>query len=184
MNERVFPPAAQMSSEEFELYVAEFMRRETTTLPGATVEHLKKIKGLDGTYEIDVLLTFQVAGALYKTLIECKKHSHPIKRDLVQVLADRVRSLGAQKGMIFTTSSYQTGAIEYGQAHGISLVTVSDFLPEYETRSLTAPEQPKNMTLWRVGLKSDSWTMRRFSNKDFYEDFEDRISNSITQSPQ
>lgn len=63
-----------------------------------SVQHLEKLDGTDGAYEIDVTARFRALGADFLVLIECKHHRHPVKRDIVQVLYDRIRAVGAHKG--------------------------------------------------------------------------------------
>ncbi|WP_229635467.1 restriction endonuclease [Pseudomonas syringae] len=83
-----------------------------------------------------MLAKFQAfAGAELMVLIECKKYRNAVERELVQVLHDKVRSLGAHKGMLFTTSGFQSGAIKYAKAHGIALVSIVDGAATYQTRS-------------------------------------------------
>ncbi len=163
MNEdRAFPLPVDVTASEFEVLVADHIREQVALIPGANVEHLKKLAAPDGTYEIDVLLSFAIAGGDYKTLIECKRHAYPIKRDVVQILVARLRSLGAQKGMIYTTSSYQEGAKQYAREHGITLVSVTGMFPQYETRSLGGPIQPFYLSAWDVALPEGDSYMRRF----------------------
>jgi Restriction endonuclease len=63
-------------------------------------------------------------GAIYRTLIECKRYSNPIEREIVMILLQKLQSTGSQKGMIFSTSPFQSGAIEFAKIHGIALVYV------------------------------------------------------------
>ena len=74
-------------------------------------------------------------GTLIKVLIECKHHRTPIKREVIQVLNDRIKSLGAQKGILFSTSKFQSGCIEYAEQHGIALVRLIEGKYLYETKS-------------------------------------------------
>nr|WP_249671834.1 restriction endonuclease [Pseudomonas syringae] len=55
-------------------------------------------------------------------MIECKKYRNAVERELVQVLQDKVRSVGAHKSMLFTTTEFQSEAVKYAKAHGIALV--------------------------------------------------------------
>lgn len=94
------------------------------------------VEAYDSTYQIDVLAKFQAfAGAEFIVLIECKKYRSAVERELVQVLHDKVRSIGAHKGMLFTTSGFQSGAIKYATVHGIALVSIIDGAATYQTRS-------------------------------------------------
>lgn len=74
------------------------------------------------------------------------------------MLHDKVRSVGAHKGMLFTTSGFQSRAIKYAKAHGIALVSIIDGAATYETRSAfpVAAQRPAwlnlpKFTLWRAG---------------------------------
>jgi restriction system protein len=102
-----------LSPEDYEKAVAEMLRASEHGLAEFDVTHRKVLQGQDGDYEIDVLARFKALGGDFKVLIECKHHRSPVKRDVVQVLKDRLHSTGSQKGMIFSTSGFQKGAIEY-----------------------------------------------------------------------
>jgi len=115
-----------ISAEEFEIVVEDLLRRVGMGLPEFEVQRLEKIQAPDGVYEIDVTARFEVLGASFLVLIECKHHKNPIKREVVQVLYDRLRAAGAHKGMIFSTAKFQKGAIEFAQAHRIALIQFMD----------------------------------------------------------
>jgi restriction system protein len=67
-------------------------------------------------------------------LAECKDHARPVEREDVQVLADKLRAAGAQKGMLFSTNGFQKGAIDYARSHGIALIRIIEGALTYETR--------------------------------------------------
>ena len=115
-----------MSPERFEAEVEKLLRKAGIGLPEFHVQRLEKIQASDGVYEIDVTARFEVLGASFLVLVECKHHKNPIKREVVQVLYDRVRAVDAHKGMIFSTASFQKGAIEFARAHKIALIQVVD----------------------------------------------------------
>ncbi len=119
---------------EFERLVASVLQKQGVGLNDLDVRHLDPIQGDDGEYKIDVTARFEAFGANFLVLIECKHQSRPIERDVVQVLADKVRSVGAQKRMLFSTTRFQRGALEYARVHGIALVRVADGRTTYETR--------------------------------------------------
>lgn len=120
---------------EFEQLVASMLRKQGVGLKDFQVHHLEPIIGSDGEYKIDVTARFEALGANFLVLIECKHQSRPVEREVVQVLADKVRSLGAQKAMVFATTRFQRGALEYARLHGVALVRVADGRTTYETRS-------------------------------------------------
>ena len=115
-----------LSPVEFEAEVAELIRKQGIGLSEFEVKRLEVISGSDGDYEIDITARFEALGASFLVLIECKHHKNPIKRDVVQILYDKLRAVGGHKGMIFSTARFQRGAVEYAQSHGIALVRIVD----------------------------------------------------------
>ncbi|WP_324732299.1 restriction endonuclease [Pseudomonas paeninsulae] len=132
-----------ISPKEFELLVKNWITQEGDGLTSLEVTHDSKLEAHDSTYQIDVLAKFQgFGGAEFIVLIECKKYSSPVERETVQILHDKVRSLGAHKGMLFTTTGFQSGAIKYAKAHGIALIRVTSGSAAYQTRSSIPVEPP------------------------------------------
>ena len=96
-----------------------------TPLEAFSAKHADSLTGADGEYTIDVTARFKAfGGASFLLVVECKKHKNSIKREVVQVLHAKQQSLGAQKAMVFSTSSFQSGAIDYANEHGLALVQV------------------------------------------------------------
>jgi restriction system protein len=115
-----------LSPAEFEAEVAELVRNQGIGLSEFEVKRLEVISGSDGDYEIDITARFKALGASFLVLIECKHHKNPIKREVVQILYDKLRAVGGHKGMIFSTARFQSGAIEFAQSHGIALIRIVD----------------------------------------------------------
>ena len=113
-----------MNPIEFELLVKDYLETIGKGLEQFKITHNKKIQGSDGTYQIDILASFKALDGDIKVLVECKQYTQAISREKVQILYDKLRSVGAQKGMLFATSPFQTGAVNYASQHGISLVQV------------------------------------------------------------
>ena len=122
---------------EFELEVKRIIEEEGVGLNNFRTKHLEKIPGIDGDYVIDVTATFDALGADFKVLIECKRHKDPISRDYVQILKDKVNSTGAHKGMLFSTSTFKSGAVKYAETHGIALIEIKDGKTSYHTKAYT-----------------------------------------------
>ncbi|MDP5139107.1 MAG: restriction endonuclease, partial [Spirosomaceae bacterium] len=99
------------------------------------VVHDEDLERIDGTYQIDVYAEFEALGGIIKVLIECKRHKAKIKREVVQLLNDKIRSTGANKGMVFATSGFQSGAVKYANTHGIALIKVIEGKYTYYTKS-------------------------------------------------
>jgi restriction system protein len=127
---------------EFEHLVASTLRKQGVGLKDFSVKHLDTLTGTDGAYKIDVSARFEAFGANFLVLIECKHERRRVEREVVQVLVDKVRSIGAHKGMIFSTAGFQRGALEYARAHGVALVRVADGRTSFETRSANPMRSP------------------------------------------
>ncbi len=132
----------QLSPEGFERMVVDFLHDLEGNLAEFSVSHKEKLSGPDGEFELDAVTKFRVLGAEFIVVAECKHHSNPIKRELVQVLRDKVRSVSAQKGMLFSTAPFQSGAIEYARKQGIALIHFTPGGPIYETRGAGGPIGP------------------------------------------
>ena len=73
-------------------------------------------------------------GIKYTTLIECKHYKNSISREKVQVLYDKIRQTGANKGILISTSNFQSGAIQYASEHGIALIQITDDKMDFVVR--------------------------------------------------
>ena len=118
-------PAAEISPAEFEGMVGQILNLAWQGTSQYTVTVHDKITAADGAYDLDATVRSQQGGMEFVTVVEAKRHRHPIRRDLVQVLLQKVRSIGAHKGLMIATTTYQKGAIEYARAHGVALATVT-----------------------------------------------------------
>ncbi len=117
-----------MSPLDFERYSLQFLSQQAKHLKDCRIEHNKIIKVDDGNYQIDGFIEFSIEGIegiRYKTIIECKHYKSTISREKVQVLYDKIRACGAHKGVLISSSNYQSGAIEYAQKHGIALIKLT-----------------------------------------------------------
>ena len=103
--------------------------------PNCTFQHNKIIAGDDGDYQIDGFIEFCAMGVIYKTLVECKHYKSNISREKVQILYDKVRATGAQKGILVSISNFQSGAIDYATKHGIALIQIIESGEQYCTRA-------------------------------------------------
>lgn len=79
--------------------------------------------------QIDVYLTHSKGPYKYSTLIECKHWKNKVKRQQVENLYASMEDLGASKGVIFTTSGYQSGAEIYAKAKNIDIYVIRDLSP-------------------------------------------------------
>lgn len=104
--------------------------------------YCEELSANDGLYKIDVTARFEALGVEFLILIECKHHRYPIKREVVQILYDKIRATGAHKGILFATVGFQRGAIEYAKSHGIALVRIVEGKLTYEVKANIGPVEP------------------------------------------
>ena len=114
----------EISPKEFEKYVKDWFDGLGFQLKNYNSKLNNKIDSFDGTYEIDIDITYEALGVEIHVLIECKKYSSNIKRELVQILHQKIQSIGAHKGILCSTSNFQKGALQYAKKHGIACIKV------------------------------------------------------------
>lgn len=145
-------PQADITPAEFEQFVVELLESVNPSVDDLKVILHDKIPGVDGLYDFDATVRFGLGGMRFIVLIEAKRHKNPIKRELVQVLHDKVRSVGAQKAAMIATAPYQRGALEYAKRHGIALATVTEGRFTFGTRSVgDAPTMSRQQAADRFG---------------------------------
>ncbi|WP_289355103.1 restriction endonuclease [Paenibacillus sp. S-12] len=119
---------ASISATEFEKYCLEILNAyaEDEALKDFSILHNQKIQTNDGEYQIDIIAEFVALSVGFKVVVECKRYTRPVEREKFVVLAGKVRSLGAHKGILISTSGFQSGATEYARQHGIALIQIFD----------------------------------------------------------
>lgn len=115
-----------MSPTDFERFSLNILRQQTKELENLSFEHNVIVEKSDGSYQIDGIIRFDVMGITYITLVECKHYKSSISREKVQVLYDKIRATGAHKGILISTSNFQSGAIKYATEHGIALIQITN----------------------------------------------------------
>ena len=117
---------SSITPTEFEEYCTEMLKgyADAENLTDFTIEHNVNIPADDGIYQIDIYAKFVAMGVEFKVITECKRYSNPVSREKVAILADKVKSLGAHKGILISTSGFQSGAYEYAKKHGIALIQI------------------------------------------------------------
>lgn len=132
---------ADITAAEFEHFVVELLECVSPSVDALEVKLHDKIQGADGLYDFDATVRFGLGGMRFLVLVEAKRHKNPIKRELVQVLHDKLRSVGANKAAMIATAPYQSGALEYAKRHGIALATVTEGRFAFETKSIDDPPE-------------------------------------------
>jgi restriction system protein len=160
-----------LTPAEYEIAVVKYLRGLGSGLKDFRVEHLETVTSPLGDFIMDGVAHFEVMGGDFVVLVECKHHKDPIKRDVVQVLADKQAAVGAHKSFLFSMSEFQSGAIHYAELKGIALVrfmpapTSTGFRAGYETRDFTmggASFRPQfELAAWSVDLSDDQKVLYR-----------------------
>jgi restriction system protein len=132
----------KITAVQFELQVRKFLESTAGKLKDFQTVHRESMDGQDGTYEIDITARFRIFGADFLVLVECKNHKNHIKREHVQALHAKLMSLCAQKAMLFATTPFQDGAVEYANQHGIALVQLAPGETLYFTKGGNRPPLP------------------------------------------
>ncbi|MFG5379816.1 restriction endonuclease [Yoonia sp. R2-816] len=129
----------EVTPEEYEKQVVSWLQSAGRELQEFTVNHLEKIHGEGGEYSIDGWAEFEIfGGAKVCVLIECKKHRRPVVRDVILGVHAKAQAVGAQKSIVFSTSGFQSGAVEFAASAGVALVVFVDGKATYFTRSREA----------------------------------------------
>ena len=95
-----------------------------------TAEVEKTVISARGPQKIDVYVTFQKFGHECRWVIECKLWSSPVSKDVVHTLHSKVQNVGADRGLVFSESGFQSGARVAAQNTNIRL---HDSLEEFRT---------------------------------------------------
>ncbi len=114
---------ARITPAEFEIFCMETLKAvaEKQNLSDFTIKQNQRIETFDGTYQIDVLAEYKVFNCRNIMVVECKKHNKSIERKYVAELYTKVQSIGAQKGLLISTSGFQSDAVKFAGVHGLSL---------------------------------------------------------------
>lgn len=131
----------QLTPTQFEQEVRRVLAQLGQPLLKFEALHNQVLERPDGDYQIDVLVTFEVLHAEFRVLVECKKHGRPVEREVVQLLFEKLRATGAQKGMVFSTAGFQSGAMRFAREHSIALFHVMDGRAVVMQKSLGRPVQ-------------------------------------------
>lgn len=131
-------PHTDISPTEFEKLIHDYLSNLGEKLGSFKATHNLYIEKVDGNYQIDVYAEFNAIGGMIKVLVECKKYKNSVKRETVQLLFDKLRATGTHKGMIFSSSGFQSGAIKFAEEHGIALIKVFEGKLNYHTKSRTS----------------------------------------------
>lgn len=127
--------SVEVTPKEYELQVVEWLKNTGLDLTDFSLNHLVLLSGQGGEYEFDAVSEFSIFnGAKIKVLIECKRYNRPVEREIILSIYSKLCDVGANKAMIFSTSGFQKGALEYAASRGIATITFIDGKSNYHTR--------------------------------------------------
>jgi hypothetical protein len=156
-----------MTPGEFESFVTSLFDaiEESGAIANLHVQTHEVLHGADGKYDFDATVRYELGGMAFLILVEAKLHKNPIKREMVQVLHQKLQSVGAQKAVLVSTAPFQEGALNFALAHGIALVTVTEGRFTYETKGATKPP-PLSREQARERLGLPTFVGHAYSNGD------------------
>lgn len=135
--------STHVSPAEYEQQVLAWFRKLGRNLTNFRADHLRSIEGSAGEYEFDIAAQFSAFdGARISVLAECKCYRSSVKRDVIMVLEAKLRDVGAHKGLVFSTSGFQKGAIKYASVRGIATICFVAGKTTYITKGSNAPSEP------------------------------------------
>ena len=150
-----------MTPTEFEKHSLHILTEQIHNIENCNFQHNKIVEVDDGNYQIDGYIEFELMGITYKTLVECKHYKNSISREKVAVLYDKIRACGANKGVLVSSSNFQSGAVQYASKHGIALIQLTDANSIYATRT-GFKETSSNFAMQKKKAASYIGVMQKF----------------------
>ncbi len=142
-----------MTAEEFEGFTYGLFQQTEPAVNDLTITLHESIAGVDGVYDFDATVRYRVGDMAFLIVVEAKRHTYPIKREVVQVLHTKAQSVGAHKAVLVSTASFQRGALKFALVHGIALVKVTEGRFTYEVRGeLPQPTLSREEASVHLGL--------------------------------
>lgn len=86
----------------------------------------ERLTGVRGTHDVDVVIRRSTAGIEQLWIVECKKWKRRVTKLHVVALAEIVRDVGADRGILLSESGFQAGAVRMARSSNITLSSVSD----------------------------------------------------------
>jgi hypothetical protein len=87
----------------------------------------KTIQGARAVHDVDVTARLNIAGVELLWLIECKAWKRAVPKERVLTFRGVVEDIGADRGLLFSESGFQAGAISAAQSTNVTLTSMTDF---------------------------------------------------------
>lgn len=115
--------------EEFvgSIHEALLKAESITAQKNIIIERNKKLRDNCGVdREFDLYWEYELAGVVYKTVIECKDYKSTVSVDKIDALIGKIRDIPDLKALFATKTGYQSGAISKARQNRIDLLVVRD----------------------------------------------------------
>ena len=162
--ETVVNPYRELSADitplDFEKFCMETLKAYAAkeNLQDFVIKHNQKVETHDSTYQIDVLAEYTALGCKNTLFVECKKHTHSIRRSTVTDLYTKLQSSGAQKGLIISTAGFQSDAVKFAGEHGIALWQICDRI----IKRISASASPCYLSYMELQLAAEAFLPKHF----------------------
>ncbi len=93
---------------------------------GFSAKENVKVSGTRGTHDLDVHAEFYDGGFRFVIVVECKHWKTRVNKEKVLVLKSILDDIGADKGIIVSTSGFQKGARRYARKTNIKLLSFTE----------------------------------------------------------
>lgn len=84
--------------------------------------------------QIDISIKFNHLYYSYLLIIECKDYKSPVPITAVEAFRTKLEDVGADKGVMVSSSGFQQGAVETAKAYGIELFTLTEEKSDWTRR--------------------------------------------------
>lgn len=117
---------------EYQDEAAELFR--SLGLEATTDEHLE---GVRGAHDVDVVVRSRRAGLEQVWLVECKWRRRRVEKLHVTALAEIVRDVGADRGVLLSEVGFQAGAVRMAYKSSVTLTSLAELREEAAEELLT-----------------------------------------------
>lgn len=93
---------------------------------GFDTEVEQAVEGARGGHDIDVVARITVAGISQLWIVECKHWKRPVPKERALTFLSIVQDVGADRGLLFSESGFQAGAVRATAKTNVSLTSIAD----------------------------------------------------------
>jgi hypothetical protein len=97
----------------------------------------ERLHGVRGAHDVDVVVRSRRAGLEQCWLVECKLRRRRVEKLHVTALAEIVRDVGADRGVLLSEVGFQAGAVRMAYKSSVTLTSLADLREEAAEEMLT-----------------------------------------------